>query len=59
MSHSDAFRSFGSGPKKENSNEMNGTEYVPPLLIALGAIREVVLGNSASGNGDANSQYYW
>lgn len=59
MSHDDTFRPFVAGLKKENGTEINGAEYVPPLLIALGSVREVVLGNSASGNGDANSQYYW
>ena len=34
-------------------------DYEPPILVELGAIRDVVLGNSSSGNGDANSQYYW
>jgi len=27
--------------------------------IDLGEIEEVTLGSSASGNADANSQYYW
>lgn len=31
----------------------------PPVLVELGDVRDVVLGNSSSGNADANSQYYW
>jgi hypothetical protein len=31
----------------------------PPMLVELGDVRDVVLGNSSSGNSDANSQYYW
>lgn len=31
----------------------------PPVLVELGDVRDVVLGNSSSGNSDANSQYYW
>ncbi|KOX16371.1 hypothetical protein ADK67_40135 [Saccharothrix sp. NRRL B-16348] len=34
-------------------------DYEAPVLADLGEIRDVVLGNSSSGNGDANSQYYW
>jgi hypothetical protein len=34
-------------------------DYEPPVLVELGDVRDVVLGNSSSGNGDANSQYYW
>lgn len=34
-------------------------DYEPPVLDEHGLVRAVVLGNSSSGNGDANSQYYW
>ncbi|NUT49483.1 MAG: lasso RiPP family leader peptide-containing protein [Saccharothrix sp.] len=34
-------------------------DYEAPVLVDLGEVRDVVLGNSSSGNGDANSQYYW
>jgi hypothetical protein len=44
---------------EQSAPDGRNTGYEPPLLIDLGAIREVVLGNSSSGNGDANSQYYW
>jgi len=30
-----------------------------PVLVELGVVRQVVLGNSSSGNSDANTQYYW
>ncbi|WP_154814154.1 hypothetical protein [Actinophytocola xinjiangensis] len=30
-----------------------------PVLVELGVVRTVVLGNSSSGNSDANTQYYW
>lgn len=33
--------------------------YEPPLLLAPGRVRRITLGSSASGNADANSQYYW
>jgi hypothetical protein len=33
--------------------------YDPPFLTDLGDLRELTLGNSSSGNADANSQYYW
>jgi hypothetical protein len=34
-------------------------DYVPPLLITAGHVRDVTKGSSASGKADANSQYYW
>ncbi|GAA3873555.1 hypothetical protein GCM10022243_43380 [Saccharothrix violaceirubra] len=34
-------------------------DYEPPVFVELGGVRDVVLGNSSSGNADANSQYYW
>jgi hypothetical protein len=39
--------------------ENDSVVYEPPVLVDLGDVRDVVLGNSSSGNGDANSQYYW
>lgn len=29
------------------------------VVVDLGSVTDRTLGNSASGNGDANSQYYW
>lgn len=34
-------------------------DYLPPLLISAGRVRDITKGSSASGNADANSQYYW
>jgi hypothetical protein len=33
--------------------------YESPSIVHLGRIRELFQGNAASGNADANSQYYW
>ncbi|MFD3918813.1 lasso RiPP family leader peptide-containing protein [Streptomyces sp. NPDC058595] len=33
--------------------------YEPPVVVDLGAVRDVTLGSSTSGTADANSQYYW
>jgi hypothetical protein len=33
--------------------------YEPPSIVHLGRIKELFQGNAASGNADANSQYYW
>lgn len=41
------------------SNELSEEHYDSPLLIDLGHVRDLTLGNSSSGNADANSQYYW
>jgi hypothetical protein len=30
-----------------------------PILVDFGVVRNVVLGNSSSGNSDANTQFYW
>lgn len=38
----------------------NDIEYAEsPIFVELGTVRSMVLGNSSSGNSDANSQYYW
>jgi len=33
--------------------------YERPAIFVIGRIRDMTLGNSSSGNKDANSQYYW
>jgi hypothetical protein len=33
--------------------------YEPPAVHDVGQVRDLVKGSSASGNSDANSQYYW
>lgn len=39
--------------------ELVDEHYEPPLMLAPGHVRRITLGSSASGNADANSQYYW
>lgn len=34
-------------------------DYEPPCVVDIGHVRELTGGSSASGNADANSQYYW
>lgn len=43
----------------EETNRSTENRYDPPFLTDLGDIRTLTLGNSSSGNADANSQYYW
>jgi hypothetical protein len=42
-----------------DSNGQRNDSYESPLLVELGHVRNLTLGSSASGNADANSQYYW
>jgi hypothetical protein len=34
-------------------------EYEAPVVTVIGSVRDLTAGSAASGNKDANSQYYW
>jgi hypothetical protein len=34
-------------------------EYESPVVMVIGSVRDLTAGSAASGNKDANSQYYW
>ncbi len=34
-------------------------EYETPVVTVIGSVRDLTAGSAASGNKDANSQYYW
>jgi hypothetical protein len=34
-------------------------DFDPPRITDIGDVYELTVGNSSSGNRDANSQYYW
>jgi hypothetical protein len=34
-------------------------EYESPVVTVIGSVRDLTAGSAASGNKDANSQYYW
>ena len=49
-----------------SGTELNQTDdpgpaprYEAPAIFVVGHVRDITLGNSSSGNKDANSQYYW
>jgi hypothetical protein len=54
-----AFTSVVAEDNASPSVEHVEKSYDSPLLVDLGRVRDVTLGNSSSGRGDANSQYYW
>lgn len=35
------------------------SDYEPPRIVFVGNVRDLTTGSAASGNQDANSQYYW
>lgn len=41
------------------SQERSIGDYEPPALMVIGSVRDLTAGSAASGNKDANSQYYW
>lgn len=34
-------------------------DYESPVVMVIGSVRDLTAGSAASGNKDANSQYYW
>jgi hypothetical protein len=58
-------REFQGWPEVIETDRRHGAEadgagsYDPPRVLVLGSVRDLTTGSSASGNKDANSQYYW
>lgn len=58
-SHSGQRQAAAPQSTRADSGAETAPNYEPPQLVELGNVRDVVLGSSSSGNGDANGQYYW
>lgn len=57
--------SFESDVPAERADRQKGielrtsSEYEPPKIVIIGRVYDLTTGSAASGNKDANSQYYW
>jgi hypothetical protein len=59
MSFVDAWYRWTSRTLRPATSDKYIEDHDSPALVELGVVRQVVLGNSSSGSGDANTQYYW
>jgi hypothetical protein len=59
MSFVDAWYRWTSRTSRPANSDEYTEDHDSPILVELGVVRQVVLGNSSSGSGDANTQYYW